>query len=435
MMAVDRWTPYLQRSQFVIKTDHQSLTFLGEQQLQSEWQKKAMAKLMGLQFQIVYKKGKENVVADALSRVGMAMAISTVTELQPVWIQEVTNSYVTDLQAQQLLQKLAVHSPDEAGFSLHQGVIRKQQQIWIGQNSALRTKVISAFHDSVVGGHSGITATYQRVKRMFWWQGLKTDVESFVKQCSVCQQAKSEKQLPTGLLQPLPVPTGAWKDITMDFIEKLPKSEGYDTILVVVDRFSKYAHFLPLRHPFSAQMVAQVILDNVVKLHGVPNSVVSDRDKVFTSAFWRHLFDMLKIKLALSTAYHPQTDGQSERVNQCLEMYLRCAVHATPHKWKSWLAMAEFWYNTTYHSSLGCSPFKALYGYEASVLAAPDFLGTEDTEAGQWVNQRDAYNVMLKEQLLKAQQRAKHFADLKRRPREFQVGEQVLLKLQPYAQY
>jgi hypothetical protein len=183
------------------------------------------------------------VVVDALSRVGMAMTISTVTELQPVWIQEVTNSYVVDSQAQQLLQKLAVHSPDEAVFSLHQGVIRKEQHIWIGQNSALRTKVISAFHDSVVGGHSGITTTYQRVKRMLWWQGLKTDVESFVKQCSVCQQAKSEKQLPTGLLQPLHVPTGAYKDITIDFIEKLPNSEGYDTILVVVDRFSKYAHF------------------------------------------------------------------------------------------------------------------------------------------------------------------------------------------------
>jgi hypothetical protein len=157
----------------------------------------------------------------------------------------------------------------------------------------------------------------------------------------------------------------------MDFIEKLPKSEGYDTIMVVVDKFSKYAHFFPLKHPFSAQVVAQVILDNVVKLHGVPQSIVSDRDNIFTSVFWKHLFELLKVKLALSTAYHPQTDGQSERVNQCLEMYLRCAVQATPHKWKSWLAMAEFWYNTSYHSSLGCSPFKALYGYEAFVLAEP----------------------------------------------------------------
>ena len=136
IMAVDRWRPYLQRSQFVIRTDHQSLTFLGEQQLQSDWQKKAMAKLMGLQFQIVYKKGKENVVADALSRVGRVMALTTVTEVQPAWIMEVTNSYVTDPEAQQMVQRLVVHSPDEAGFSLHQGIIRRHQQIWMGNNSA-----------------------------------------------------------------------------------------------------------------------------------------------------------------------------------------------------------------------------------------------------------------------------------------------------------
>jgi hypothetical protein len=165
---------------------------------------------------------------------------------------EVTNSYVTDPEAQQMVQRLAVHSPDEAGFSLHQGIIRRHQQIWVGNNSPLRTKIVSVFHESALGGHSGINATYQRVNKMFWWQGLKLDVDSFVKQCQVRQQAKGERQFPAGLLQPLPVPTGAWRDLTMDFIEKLPKSEGYDTIMVVVDRFSKYAHFYPLKHPFSA---------------------------------------------------------------------------------------------------------------------------------------------------------------------------------------
>lgn len=232
----------------------------------------------------------------------------------------------------------------------------------MGQNSALRTKLIAVLHDSVLGGHSGILATYQRVKRAFYWKGLKLDVTNFVKQCAICQKAKSEHVHPGGLLQPLPIPKGVWQGISMDFVEGLPKSEGYTTILVVVDRFSKYAHFFPLKHPFSAQQVAQVIVDNICKLHGMPLSFVSDRDKVFTSAFWKQLFTLMQTKLLMSTAYHPQTDGQTERVNQCLEMFLRCSVHASPSKWKAWLPLAEYWYNTSYHTSLGCSPFKVVYG-------------------------------------------------------------------------
>jgi IS30 family transposase len=135
----------------------------------------------------------------------------------------------------------------------------------------------------------------------------------------------------------------------MDFVEGLPKSEGFDTILVVVDIFFKYAHFISLKHPYTAQGVAQVFLDTMVKLHGAPKTIVSDRDKVFTSSFWTQLFHLMGAKLLFSSAYHPHTDGQTERVNQCLEQYLRCAVHDHPHKRRQWLDLAEFWYNTTYH--------------------------------------------------------------------------------------
>lgn len=136
----------------------------------------------------------------------------------------------------------------------------------------------------------------------------------------------------------------------MDSIEGLPKSDWYDTILVVVDRFSKYAHFIALKHPFSAMVVAQVFLDNIVKLHGVPKSMVSDRDKVFTSHFLKALFQALRTQLAMSTAYHPQSDGQSERVNQCVEMYLRCGIQYTPSNWQKWLSLAELWYNASFHT-------------------------------------------------------------------------------------
>jgi transposase InsO family protein len=177
-----------------------------------------------------------------------------------------------------------------------------------------------------MGGHSGDDATYQRIKRLFAWKGLKAQVKDFIRQCDVCQHAKHSHSPPAGLLQPLPIPSGPWREITMDFIDGLPMSEGYNTILVVVDRFTKFAHFLPLRHPYTAQTVARVFIDSIVKLHGMPRAIVSDRDKIFTSSFWKQLFQQLGTKLQFTTAYHPQTDGQSERVNQCLEMFLRCTI-------------------------------------------------------------------------------------------------------------
>jgi hypothetical protein len=173
ILAVDKWRPYLQRAPFIIRTDHQSLTFLGEQQLHSELQKKAMAKMMGLQFQIVYKKGVENAVADALSRVSYLMTLSQVSEVQPIWVQEVLNSYETDMEAQELKTQLLIQSPNEQGYSLHQGIIRRNGVIWIGDNSALRTKLITTLHDSAIGGHSGVHATYHRVKKCFGRRDLR----------------------------------------------------------------------------------------------------------------------------------------------------------------------------------------------------------------------------------------------------------------------
>lgn len=203
-----------------------------------------MTKLMGLQFKIVYKKDKDNVVTDALSQVSHVLSISVVIEIQPLKVQGVLNSHVTDPKAQTLVQKLLITSLDEDGFWTRQGIIRRKNQIWVGENSALRTKLIDAMHESVLGGHSGVLPTYHRVNKSFWWHGFKSNVDQFVRQCVVCQQTKVEHLHPTGLLQPLPIPTRAQKDITMDFVEGLSKSDGSDTILVVVDRFTKSAHFL-----------------------------------------------------------------------------------------------------------------------------------------------------------------------------------------------
>jgi hypothetical protein len=190
LLAVERWRPYLQRAEFLIKTDHHSLCYLDDQLLQSPLQRKAMARLMGLQFKIIYKKGAENLAADALSRVSHLMSIQVQSEVQPAWLQEVINSYITDSDAQYRLTELAIASPDANGYELKEGIIRLHGRVWIGSNSALQTKLITAFHSSAVGGHSGADATYQRLKRLFAWKGLKSQVREFVRQCDICQHAR-----------------------------------------------------------------------------------------------------------------------------------------------------------------------------------------------------------------------------------------------------
>lgn len=393
-----------------------------------------MTRLMGLQFKIVYKKGKENVAADALSRVAHLFTLQAISMVKPDWIQEVLHSYTTDPRAQQLLQQLAIPSPDNAGYSLEDGLIRYRTKLWIGQNSALQTKLIAAFHSSAIGGHSGQAATYQRLKNHFAWKGMKKVVESFIQQCSVCQQAKHSNIHPLGLLQPLPLPEGVWMDISMDFVEGLPKSQGFSVIMVVVDRLTKFGYFIPVKHPYTAATIAQLFLDNVVKLHGLPQTIVSDRDTIFVSSFWKALFKLYKVNLALSSAYHPQSDGQTERVNQCLEMYMRCAVQDSLTTWKSWLSLAELWYNSSYHSSLGCSPFKALYGYEPRLGAIPSIPGETPPSVTEIIEHRELHMQALKHHLAQAQNRMKVMADKKRTDHQFQVGDKVLLKLQPYTQ-
>jgi hypothetical protein len=277
-------------------------------------------------------------------------------------------------------------------------------------------------------------ATFQRISKWFWWTGIRQSVEEFVKQCTVCQQAKHEHCRTPGLLNPLPIPEQAWQDLSMDFIDCLPKCEGYSVILVVVDHLTKYAHFIALKHPYTAQSVALAFFNNVVKLHGLPKTIVSDRDKVFTGTIWKELFRLLDTKLCLSSAYHAQTDGQTDRINQCLEGYLRCAVSSTPKHWLKWLPLAELWYNSSFHSSLQCSPFKALYGTDPSFGIAPMLDSTDNASVQATLHERQQFLELLKQNLSRAQIKMKANADNRRTERSFQVGELVWLKLQPYAQ-
>jgi hypothetical protein len=181
--------------------------------------------------------------------------------------------------------------------------------------------------------HEGVQKTLHRPRSDFYIPGDRALVQAWVRTCTMCQRNKTETRQPAGLLQPLEVPSQVWADISIDFIEGLPKVAGMSVILTVVDRFSKYAHFIPLGHPYTAASVARAFFDGIVRLHGFPPSIVSDRDPVFTGNVWRDLFGLAGVKLRMSAAFHPQTDGQSEVVNKVIAMYLRCVTGDRPRSW------------------------------------------------------------------------------------------------------
>jgi hypothetical protein len=208
---------------------------------------------------------------------------------------------------------------------------------------------------------------------------------------------------PTGVLQPLDVPSQVWADISMDFIEGLPKVGGKSVILTVVDRFSKYAHFIALGHPYTAASVARAFFDGIVRLHGFPSSIVCDRDPVFTGHVWRDLFRMAGVQLRFSTAFHPQTDGQSEVVNKVIAMYLRCVTGDRPRAWVDWLAWAEYCYNTSYHSALRATPFEVVYGRPPPPILPVDPATARTEAAGELIRARDEMLAEVRQRLVQAQ--------------------------------
>lgn len=291
------------------------------------------------------------------------------------------------------------------------------------------------FHSSPVGGHSGVAATFQKVTSLLYCRGLKKDVREFVRNCEVCQRNKYDTSASPGLLQLLPIPDGIFSNISMDFITGLPKSQGKDVILVVVDRLTKYGHFMSVSHPYGAATVAQIFIDQVYRLHGLPSSIVSDRDAVFVSNLWQELFKQLGVTLCLSSSYHPQTDGQTEVVNRCIESYLRCMAGERPTTWAKWIPLAEWWYNTSYHSTIKMTLFEALYGFTPP-FHIPYFPKDSKIEAiDALLRDREEGIKLLKFYLERAQNRMKQVADRKRSERHFKVGDWVYMKLQPYRQH
>lgn len=248
---------------------------------------------------------------------------------------------------------------------------------------------------------------------------MRKDIFHFVRNCTVCLQAKPDRARYPGLLEPLPVLDSAWEIISLDFVEGLPMSDNTNAILVVVDKYTKFAHFMALKHPFTAASVARLFLDHVYQLHGLPKSIISDRDRIFTSRLRQMLVQLVGIHLRMSSSYHPQTDGQTERVNQCLETYLRCFVHSCPTRWRQWLPLAEFWYNTSSHSALGKTSFEVLYGYQPRLLGVDVSAAAPVPELQQWLEERELMNDLVRLHLQRAQERMRRQANKNRSERSF----------------
>jgi len=221
----------------------------------------------------------------------------------------------------------------------------KEGKVYVPKNEKLRAEIIRLYHDMLIGGHGGQWKMVELVTRNFWWPGVTKEVKRYVEGCDACQQNKNHTEQPASKLMPNSIPEKPWMHILADFITKLPLAQGYDLILVVVDRLTKIVHFIPTTEKTSAEGLVRLFRDNVWKLHSLPKSIISDRGPQFAAGLMQELNEMLGIKSKLSTAFHPQTDRQTERINQELEQYLRMFIDHRQEQWPEWLGTAEFAYN------------------------------------------------------------------------------------------
>ncbi|KAL8115463.1 hypothetical protein AgCh_022090 [Apium graveolens] len=429
--AIRTWRPYLLGHKFYIQTDQRSLKYLLEQQIGTPEQQKWVSKLLGYDYEIFYKPGKENSAADALSRLPGPNIHSLYVPESSIW--EEIKAEISTSPYLIKLGDLATQNPGNP-YTWKNGLLYYKSRVIIAPDSPIISRILREFHNTVYGGHSGVLRTYKCIAQIFYWPLMRQKIQEFVAACSICQRNKSDILSPAGLLQPLPVPCRVCDDISMDFIDGLPASAGKSVIMVVVDRLTEYAHFVPLAHPYIAKSVAQHFLEGVVKLHGMPRSIISDRDPIFISHFWQEFFKMSDVKLQLSSAYHPQTDGQTEVVNRILEQYLRCFAFQKPRSWLSFLAWEEYWYNSTFHSSIGMTPFEALYGRLPHSIPCYNVGDSPVNEVDQTLRTRDDILHQLKFTLHAANNRMKQLADKHRRDVVFTVGDYVFLRLHPYRQ-
>ncbi|KAL0533871.1 hypothetical protein IC582_028142 [Cucumis melo] len=458
VFALKIWRHYLYGEKIQIFTDHKSLKYFFTQKELNMRQRRWLELVKDYDCEILYHPGKANVVADALSRkvshsaalitrqaplhrdlerAEIAVSVGAVTmQLAQLTVQPTLRQRIIDAQSNDpyLVEKRGLAEAGQTTeFSLSSdGGLLFERRLCVPSDSAVKTELLSEAHSSPFSMHPGSTKMYQDLKRVYWWRNMKREVAEFVSKCLVCQQVKAPRQKPAGLLQPLSIPEWKWENVSMDFITGLPRTlRGFTVIWVVVDRLTKSAHFVPGKSTYTASKWAQLYMSEIVRLHGVPVSIVSDRDARFTSKFWKGLQTAMGMRLDFSTAFHPQTDGQTERLNQVLEDMLRACALEFPGSWDSHLHLMEFAYNNSYQATIGMAPFEALYGKCCRSPVCWGEVGEQRLMGPELVQSTNEAIQKIRSRMHTAQSRQKSYADVRRKDLEFEVGDKVFLKVAP----
>ena len=421
--AFQQWRCYLESRPVTVQTDHYALKFLKTQPNLSRRQTRWMEFLEShFDYTVEYKPGKLN-PADPLSRLQLHQpevnGVIMTSRLSPIIEELFLAGYEAD-------ESFRTWKPSDATRDESLWRRRVTNQILVPQYDLLRKILLTEAHDSAYSGHFGADKTLKALARRYWWPQMQRDVENHCKACEVCQRNKARRQKPFGELQPLPVPSQPWTDWSMDYIFGLPITKrGHTGILVVCDRFSKASHFIPCNENITAAGTVQLLMENCIKHHGLPRSIISDRDPRFMSKFWRAVFQKFGTKLQPSTAFHPQTDGQTERTNQTLEQLLRCTLEGTAD-WDLQLPILELAYNTSVSTSTGSTPYKIVYGREA--VTPLDLTPTKDIPAvADYLQKFSDLWGATHDNILRAQASQRKSANKRRAPGEFSEGDKVML--------
>ncbi|CAI7858245.1 unnamed protein product [Closterium sp. NIES-53] len=418
--AFKTWRCHLEGRKTTVYTDHCSLKYLKTQPTLSRRQVRWIDFLeTHFDYDIVYKPGHKN-KADALSWPGHVAAIQ-IEGMNPLLKGLFTHGYTIDPEIP-LAEKKKLLQWD------HDVALRKgSTKIWVPNYPPLRQLLLEEFHDVLYAGHFGSNKTLAGIAKVYYWPHMANDVQKFVTSCDTCQRMKSSKQKKAGLLQPLSVPEQPWQVVSLDFITGLPPTNaGHDAILVVIDKFSKMGHFIPTHTTARTEETAQLFLKHIISQHGIPTTLISDRDPKFTSKFWKELMSLMGTRLAMSSAYHPQTDGQTERLNQIVEQLLRAACKDDINKWNLHLPVLEFAYNNAKHAATGDTPFFLCYGRHPLTPQQPTVPATVQP-AHDFVTTMQQLWDQTHKRLQDIQSSQKRLADRHRRDHTIAVGDHVLL--------